>query len=193
MTTNDHYHAGTITAKRVDTTHPQIPWAWIKAAAHELLSSSLSKEIEPRSALPVKVLPWLYLSDMKSVENDALSLKESGMTHVLSTNVMDDHELHNLKTQLQLVGIEHLAVSGVDQESYDMIGHHWESTCHDFLRKVSQLPNGKVVVHCVAGINRSAVIAGAAMLVLEGMDFLGVLQTLLDARGVILTNTSFQV
>jgi protein-tyrosine phosphatase len=86
----------------------------------------------------------------------------------------------------------HKHVCARDEEGYDMISNHWEE-CHEFLKQVRDgSTGGRVVVHCVAGINRSGLIACAAHLVLERATVLDVVENALKCRGPILWNRSFQ-
>lgn len=169
------------------TNEKDIPWAWIKATQHILEQKEESSSSTAKPEFPVQILPWLYLSDMDSVDNDVIVLKETGITHVLTTNKMPEYQLQNLSSQLKVVGIKHLAVPGLDNESYNMIGNHLEE-CRLFLQQAQ-----KAVVHCAAGMNRSGLIVGAAMLVLEQMALLDVVRLLKTKRGTVLTNLSFQV
>ena len=170
----------------------QIPWAWFKAM-NDLLSHRETM-ILPKAtvSLPVPLLDWLYLSDLDSVDNDVLLLKELKITHVLTTNFLPTYQRQNLKSQLQVVGIQHYYVGGIDDESYEMIGKHWNECCR-YLKKCKEARGCKVVIHCAAGINRSGLMAAAAMMVFEDLELMQVVRILKKRRGVVLTNESFQL
>jgi protein-tyrosine phosphatase len=85
----------------------------------------------------------------------------------------------------RVVATHHLAVGGLDNDTYDMLGHPW-GACMAFLKGVIPT-NG-----CAAGVNRSGLIAGAALLVLEGMDLLDVVRLLKAKPGTVLTDPSCQ-
>jgi hypothetical protein len=163
-----------------------IPWAWIRALDHlvETHEDSLP------AALPVEILPWLYLGDQWSVSN-VYRLKELGISHVLSVNGMPREQLKWIREEIfQPAGIIHKHVQGEDEEFYDMIGEHWEE-CKEFLATVRN-NGGRVVVHCAAGINRSGLIACAAHMVLERKPVLSVVQSVISKRGYLLWNKSFR-
>jgi len=163
-----------------------MPWAWIKAVNDIVTQEPWDP---PEGRLPVQLLPWLWLSDHMHVQQ-ANTLMELGITHVLSTNAMFNHELNHLRDRLQRVGIQHDYVKGRDEERYDMIGLHWEK-CREILLAVKEA-GGRIVVHCVAGTNRSGLIACAAVMHSERLPVLDVVQLAKAKRGMILTNLSFQ-
>lgn len=178
---------------------PPVPWAWIRAV-NEIVVNEPWLPVDGK--LPVQLAPWLWLSDQRSVM-DAAAMYDMGATHVVSTNSMPTHELRNLKTSLQRVNIRHFYVAGHDEPHYDMIGKHWE-TCRDFLQGArEESPDCKIVIHCVAGTNRSATIATAALLCLPRADdadgprqpkqqLLDVVRYIKGRRGMVLTNLCFQ-
>jgi protein-tyrosine phosphatase len=153
---------------------------------------------EPKQ-LPVAILPWLYLSDMYAVR-DADTLLQLGITHVLTTNgIRGEWEREEYERPFKASGVvvQHCIINGEDEEGYDMIGRHWEE-CKRFLEEVQKHPNGKVVVHCGGGENRSALITAAAMLLLdknedgERRTLLDVVRSLKSKRGIVLSNESFR-
>ena len=165
---------------------------WIQA-----VRDILEKEPWESQSQPVQLLPWLYLSDYVTVRdvdgfrNRGLLL-QNGITHVLTTTTMDPRQLRSLKRKLDTANIQHFYCPGQDYEGYDMIGNHWHE-CRPFLEHVrNSVPQGKVVVHCMAGMNRSGVTAAAAMMCLEQKDLLEVVQVLKAKRGAVLSNQSFQ-
>uniref|UniRef100_A0A7S4INS7 protein-tyrosine-phosphatase n=1 Tax=Odontella aurita TaxID=265563 RepID=A0A7S4INS7_9STRA len=169
--------------------HQQVvPWAWIKCV-RDLTDPNRNSSKEP-SELPVAILPWLMLSDRKNVMNMA-NLKRLGVTHILSVNGATPIEEQVFQERLLGTGIVHKRVFGNDSEDYDMVGRHWQE-CHEFLRKVKDQDGGRVVVHCVAGINRSGLIACAAHMVLERESVLNVVRSCVSCRGMVLWNRSFQ-
>jgi len=176
---------------------PPMPWAWIKAV-EEIVESEPWGPADGK--LPVQLAPWLWLSDQRSVRNFA-AMYDIGITHVVSTNSMPSHELRSLKTFLQRNNMQHFYVPGHDESHYDMIGKHWE-TCRNFLQGArAESPDCKIVIHCVAGTNRSATIATAALLCLPPADdgqqqpkqmLLDVVRYIKAKRGMVLTNECFR-
>jgi protein-tyrosine phosphatase len=172
------------------------PWAWIKAVFHILCRPPF---YEPET-LPVQLLPWLYLSDEAHSIRMIDKLIDLGITHVLTTNGSRKRDLKLVPDHLKKVGIVHLSIRAHDELGYDMIGKHWEE-CRSFFmqaRDQHQPRQGKVVVHCSAGRNRSGLMAAAAMLTLDDTEtdsrrtLLEVVRDLKAKRGNVLTNLSFQ-
>lgn len=199
----------------------EIPWAWLKAT-NDILTKPPYKE---PASLPIQLKPWLFLSDMISLLN-AKKLKDLGITHVLTTNKEEPPAysplFNELRRKLKLLDIIHCAVEGVDETGYDMLGKHWK-TCKEFIEQAKREygENAKIVVHCAAGMNRSGLIAAAAMLTLckqndegqtktqplhndeqklhcqqplqdEKPTLLNVVRGLKTKRGMVLLNRSFQ-
>jgi predicted protein tyrosine phosphatase len=176
----------------------RVPWEWIKEA-RDIVKAEPRKQPE---WMPVELLPWLYLSNMPSV----LKLSHHNpmnITAVLTTNkIVRDDDLWGMTAQLAEKDIAHGYVGGVDIIGYDMMKYHWEDA-HQFIdealsSKDEEFP--KIVVHCAAGTNRSALIAGAAMIAFgrrssesEGKDleFLEVISILKKQRGFVLNNVWF--
>jgi Dual specificity phosphatase, catalytic domain len=171
-----------------DDTSPkrEPPWAWIKCL-RDITDPCHSR---PLVDLPVELLPWLLLSDRKSAM-DLRKLKEYRVTHILSAHAVPPREELYYQERLKGTGINHKRVSCDDTEGYDMMGRHWGG-CLEFLKMVRETPGARVVVHCVAGINRSGLLCCAAQMVLEQQPVLVVVRHILDKRGSVLWNRSFQ-
>ena len=72
-----------------------------------------------------------------------------------------------------------------------MIKRHLEE-CQSFVNKCKQVKNGKIVIHCHAGINRSGVIMAAVYMLDEKKNILDVVKHLRLCRGnACLWNESF--
>ena len=185
-------------------------WPWVKAARDIV-------KADPRTEpdhMPVMLLPWLYLSDMPSVlslstrqhqerEHEPTAIE---YTAVLTTNKMwNADDIWKLTAQLSELDIDHGYVGGVDIIGYDMMKYHWEDACAFITANLKQAPSNrkpKIVVHCAAGTNRSALIAGAAMIAFspdaaavaadsQCLNFLDVIHILKNQRGVVLNNVWF--
>mmetsp|Transcript_3478 Transcript_3478/g.6924 ORF Transcript_3478/g.6924 Transcript_3478/m.6924 type:complete len:211 (+) Transcript_3478:619-1251(+) len=167
--------------------HPgttSIPWAWVKQV-RVLVDQSI--QIKP---VPSEISPWLYLSDERNVL-DCAKLRQFGITHVLTVMTMPLAKLEEFRRVFHGAGINHYYCDGEDDEDYDMIGRHW-GECYTFLQHVHD-SGGKVVVHCSAGINRSGLIASAAKMILERRPLLQVVEHMIQQRGCVLWNRSFQM
>lgn len=161
-----------------------VPWAWIRCARDIVNAQPAS--FKP---LPAELLPWLLLSDEMNVRSKK-TLKEMKITHVLTVAGMPTFHREFLESTFESSGITHRYIPGEDEEDYDMIGNHWEES-REFLEDARNC-GGKVVVHCMAGMNRSALIACAAHMVLEQTPVLEVIRNCIAKRGKILSNKSFQ-
>ncbi len=173
---------------RWNDTHGEIaiPWAHIRRVKH--LVDNPPHPLPTN--LPVEIsVPWLYLSDEKNARRHA-KLRDMGITHVLSLNSLPSHIVDEVKNDLECVGIQHKQINAEDEEDYDMIANHWEE-CHDYLKHIKE-SGGKVLVHCVAGINRSGLIVCAASMIFEKRTLLQVVEDCVKKRGIILWNKSFQ-
>lgn len=144
---------------------------------------------EPQN-LPVEILPWLWLSSQHGATRpDRLQALQIG--HVLTLNAMLPMEASRIEWALRSQGVDHTYIAAYDVEGYNMIGYHWEQECKPLLKQVRE-NNGKIVVHCQAGQNRSGAIVAAALLELEGWPLLKTIRHLKKIRGIVITNLSFQ-
>mmetsp|Transcript_40820 Transcript_40820/g.98444 ORF Transcript_40820/g.98444 Transcript_40820/m.98444 type:complete len:287 (+) Transcript_40820:168-1028(+) len=196
----------------------ETPWAWIKCIrdmCDPIKNPSLHSAMEGKE-LPVPLLPWLYLGDRQSARRLASGNNQDDdvqVTHILALHPVAPYEEADMQERLKGSGICHLRINCDDTEGYDMIGKHWE-TCRAFLADVrdkyyeylqsskntggddanvdSSTPIPRVLVHCVAGINRSGLIACAAHMVLERQPLLEVVRSCSKQRGSVLWNRSFQ-
>lgn len=144
-----------------------------------------------QTKLPVSITEKLYLSDHKNV-CDVNKLDELGITHVLNVagpaarGPVDQYKSHN---------IEYKEVNADDEEGYDMLGLHLEE-CRNFMQSAA-IVGGRVVVHCVAGINRSGVIVAAEHMLSSDPTTSSVLSTVAHCRrqrgNCFLWNNSFQL
>jgi len=93
------------------------------------------------------------------------------------------------RTPLGKVG-SHLAIDAVDRADYDLLGRH-VAQCTAFLRAVKQR-NGVALVYCAMGVNRSAAIVLAYLMLEERMPLLDAARLLRRARGCMLSNAGFR-
>ena len=170
------------------------PWAWIKYIrdlTDPTKTSLLDNDYDNNVDLPVEIAPWLWLSDRKSAM-DVSKLKARRITHILSVHAVPPREEAYYQERLNDTNIIHKRISCDDTEGYDMLGRHWNE-CLAFLSSVKNTPDSRVVVHCVAGINRSGFVACAAYMILEQQPILPtVLHCYVQRGGMLLWNHSFQ-
>eukprot|EP00931_Biecheleriopsis_adriatica_P048688 TRINITY_DN28142_c0_g1_i1.p1 TRINITY_DN28142_c0_g1~~TRINITY_DN28142_c0_g1_i1.p1 ORF type:complete len:219 (+),score=34.64 TRINITY_DN28142_c0_g1_i1:21-677(+) len=166
-------------------TPQQSPWPWVYA----LRAEAKSFRGDPSVVLPVELLPHLLLGDQLSAR-DIGSLKRLGVTHVLN---LAGRPASNKDVNFAGCGIEHETISADDEEGYPMLARHWEQA-RQFISR-ARSGGGRCLVHCVAGLNRSGVIAAAEVLLHEELPVLAAVKKCRQARGsaAYLSNKSFQV
>mmetsp|Transcript_6676 Transcript_6676/g.9578 ORF Transcript_6676/g.9578 Transcript_6676/m.9578 type:complete len:234 (+) Transcript_6676:28-729(+) len=171
-----------------------IPWQWINCI-ESIVMKDPKLDIVKQTA--TEILPWLYLSNEDTACNIP-TLNSLGITHVLSLNGAPAYKLDWLKKEYQHAGIVNHRIHAEDEEGYDLIGRHWEDCLNFFMSVVQphQDPNtnNKVLVHCVAGINRSGLVACAAYMTFEhDVNVLDAVRYCAEKRGhCFLWNKSFQ-
>ncbi|KAL3942926.1 MAG: hypothetical protein SGBAC_002954 [Bacillariaceae sp.] len=129
------------------------PWAWTKAV-NSVLSNPPFDEPDDMPVL-VSSRNWLYLSDEFNSIRQIDKMLMKGVTHVLSMNIRPGQWQTTIQERLAKCNIVHMSIAAKDNEGYDLIGKHWESEAKPFLLDAKNHPNGKIVVHCAAGTNRS--------------------------------------
>ncbi len=135
-------------------------------------------DVKPRD-LPVEILPHLLLGDKRSC-----SLIEAfGITHVLNVAGKAARTPESSK-----LGERYKELNGHDEEGYDMLAHQPEASA--FIR-AAHAANGRCLIHCQAGINRSGALACAELMLHERLPVLEAVNRCKAARGTILTNHSF--
>ena len=171
------------------TKDAMIPWAYIRCINDMIKDTRLQND--QRQELPIQILPWLYLSDQANAHNRE-KLIDLKITHVLSVNGSTPYQSRWSKDFYDSLSIKHTRINGVDDEGYAMIEKHWDE-CFTSLKETHyDSDSSKIVVHCVAGINRSALIICAALMVFEQMNVLEAVDLCLKKRGTILSNKSFR-
>jgi len=163
-----------------------MPWAWIR----KLNQMVENVEVKSEQALPAEILPWLSISDESSAL-DKEKLQNLGITHVLSMNGVPSYRDRFIADFYQTHGIAHLRVHAEDEEGYDLIEKHWDE-CYDFFKLALEKEGCKVVVNCVAGINRSGLISCAAYMIMMRENVLDAAKHCIEKRGLILSNKTFQ-
>ena len=133
-----------------------------------------------------KLLDYLYLGAI----NDAMDLdllKQTGITHIINTvhNINDYHE-----TGPDFYGKEFVFMGfySEDKEDYPIL-EHFEKV-HSFIN-LARDQNGKVLIHCMAGINRSGCLATAYFMVEQNIGPITAANAVFEKRGVLLTNKGF--
>ena len=141
-------------------------------------------EVRRMHRLPVDVTPNLYLGDAGCAA-DLERLKSLSITHVLNCAAGETRDMSAVYGQH---GMQSMAVAARDDASCSLLDGHVDVEA--FLVKARQ--SGKVLVHCVQGLNRSGLVV-AAELVRDGADVVDAVRILRKRRGNdALSNTNFQ-
>jgi len=142
-----------------------------------------------QAALPVQIgAEYLFLGDAKSARDLEL-LKERGITHVLN---VASSVVPSPTEEYDKAGIIWLEIPAQDEDGYAMLGRHLEE-CRRFIAEARAAPQGKCLVHCQAGVNRSGVVVAAEKMLAERMPVIDVVAHCRRMRGnVFLGNYTFQ-
>ena len=142
------------------------------------------EEIRRMHRLPVDVTPNVYLGDAGCAA-DLERLKSLGITHVLNCAAGETRDMRAVYGQH---GMQSMAVAAKDNENCALLDGH--ADVEAFLSKART--SGRVLVHCVQGLNRSGLVVAAA-LVRDGENVIDAVRTLRARRGNdALSNTNFQ-
>ena len=119
-----------------------------------------SEFFSDESLLPMnQIEESLYLSGIEAASNQGL-LQERGITHVLS--ILDD-----LSYLERYEGIEYMQIEMPDTPKANILRHVPQAL--SFIS--NSMKQGKVLVHCAAGVSRSASIVIAYIMVKNQYDF----------------------
>ena len=140
------------------------------------------------SRRPAKLLNYLYLGDCSDANSIGM-LSEMGITHALNCAGAERSFFSHFP---QYCGnnnaITYKQLDADDFENYDITTHFTESIA--YIDEVHEA-NGKVLVYCKMGMNRSATICIAYLIARKGMNFLEAVKTVQEKRIKILTNKGF--
>lgn len=140
-----------------------------------------SAEFEETSPVPAKILEYLFLGSEEH-SSDRTILQQMGITSVL--NVASNCKNHFEDT----LTYKNLPV--LDNCESDISKIFDEAIL--FIKEVKK-NNGKVLVHCQAGISRSATVCTAYLMERDGIDVDQALQVVREKRKIVAPNFSFMV
>jgi hypothetical protein len=130
-----------------------------------------------------EIVPGLFLSDYVAASN-LENIYKNGIKKIISLGGYDDHPKYSIHD-----GIEYLFVFIDDYES-EPISQHFNE-CNQFIKSSrSSSSSSAVLVHCYAGISRSATIV-IAYLMSTGMTFNDAYQITKTKRPCINPNPGF--
>lgn len=133
-----------------------------------------------------KITDFLYLGNFED-STDVKTLKEEGITHILNTV---DALYQNTRTGQGFYGPDFIyhGFTSQDEESYPIMQHFRET--FDFIES-AQKADGKCLIHCIAGINRSGCLAVAYLMASQNIGPISAVKIVFQKRGMLLSNTGF--
>ncbi len=132
---------------------------------------------------PSQILDYLYLGAAEDATN-VKHLRDLGVTHVINCAAgycMTSQEFYG--------DIKYLGFEAEDDDSYNML-QHFEDAYR--LIEEARTSGGKVLVHCLMGINRSGVITCAYCMIHKHMGPISSARFVKKNRPMLLTNEGFQ-
>jgi predicted protein tyrosine phosphatase len=141
---------------------------------------------------PCKVTDRIWLRSMWDA-NDVDWLRRTGITHVVNCAQPNDRFERVTARAAGIRGV--LVLDADDAPDYPILQLHSRAV-KTFLDRVLSEPDAKVLIHCMAGVNRSAalVLAYAAYhedIEVQRSKFLHIFEHVLKQRPIILINDSF--
>ena len=131
-----------------------------------------------------KVLDFLYLGGEMEAKNKD-HIQEYNFTHVINCSAKDCPTGPSYYGD----GVKYLEYTADDREGYDILQHFQET--FDAIED-ARTSGGKVLLHCIIGVNRSGTLATAYVMVHKHMDVISAAKFVKAARGCLMTNESFQ-
>lgn len=131
-----------------------------------------------------KILDFLYIGSQQHAENIAL-LQEHGITHVINCAET------SVKTGQNYYGdsFTYMGFKASDNNEYDIMKHFGD--VYNFIENARK-SEGKVFIHCVAGVNRSAALTVAYCMKFLDLSPVLAAQYVKNIRPQILTNDNFR-
>ena len=142
---------------------------------------------EPTSELPAPLLPHLFLGTEAHARSVKL-LKRFQITDVI--NCCENHTGKDHYDELAEAGIRVFGFSTEDSLQYPIL-----ESCYDEVKRILddvQRRNGRCLIHCQAGVNRSGVLAIAYVADATGATVLEAAKDVKARRGRVCTNPAFQ-
>jgi hypothetical protein len=135
-------------------------------------------------ASPANVLDYVFLGDSDAAMNVPL-LRFLGIDSIVncaSGSVLTSNEFYD-------EDFAYVEFEAEDMPGYDLLGNHFEDT-RQFLDDC-RLHHRKALVHCAAGINRSAALVVAYYMVSQNQKLADAVRFVFNRRPIILCNEGF--
>ena len=145
---------------------------------------------------PSMITEYLYLGNLRSARN-VEELKSIGITHVINTIEKYSHTINSRKESQEYIkllyekeNMEFMGFTSDDDDGYPILDHF--QAVYDFIEKARK-NNGKCLIHCVQGRNRSGVLATAYVMIKHKIDPISAVEHVVTKRNHVLSNGSFLV
>ena len=152
-----------------------MPWL---VAVRDIVDEPHGRSVD----LPVEIMPHLLLGD-KRCASDMAKMDAFGITHILNVAGTYGRASHTAARH-------YLEIHAEDEEGYPIVSQHL-ARASAFIRKARD-EGGRCLIHCQAGVNRSACLAVAELMLSERLPVVQAVARAKRARGVLLSNHSFQ-
>ena len=142
-----------------------------------------------------KLNKFLYLGSQEDAD-DLMLLEQHGITHIINTvdgtdltsQSEEKKDLMAHRRKIYMDTFKYLGFDSDDSESYPIM-HHFPEV-FDFIESARQ-ENGKCLIHCMRGVNRSGALATAYIMVHNNIGPITAARKVRKERRVLLTNYSF--
>ena len=139
---------------------------------------------------PAEVVPGLFIGDLDDASN-VNKIWYNGIRTVLNLcpeNLIGAYA--DLPSRLTDAGIWMLATPAEDQWDYDIVKNVIQQGAVDFIE--TRLRFGGVLVNCWAGVNRSAAVVVAFLMLKKNFSLVDAVRETMSQRGTVLTNRAFR-
>ena len=127
---------------------------------------------------PDEIVSGIYLGNVDNAYNDA-HLSALGVTHILNAAAQAENKHEGQ--------FKYLKISLIDTDEEDLFPHFEKAIA--FIDEALQ--DGKVLVHCMSGMSRSASMVGAWLIRKQGLEFQEALDLMQEKRPIVQPNEGF--
>eukprot|EP01006_Ploeotia_vitrea_P014522 TRINITY_DN39385_c0_g1_i1.p1 TRINITY_DN39385_c0_g1~~TRINITY_DN39385_c0_g1_i1.p1 ORF type:complete len:269 (+),score=6.24 TRINITY_DN39385_c0_g1_i1:98-904(+) len=162
---------------------------WLDTVKDHITNNFPSHLAEDMINKPAQILPFLWLGSVDQATNVA-HLQSVGIKRILNC-APGQCRNHAMRERLYGTSFVYDAIWANDEEYYDLLGEHFDTafTLIEDARRNEQ----PILVHCFAGINRSATIVIAYLMAHAKWSLMRAVAHTYSLRPFILQNRSFRV